>query len=80
MEEARVEMMRILEDTEMESAILLVLANKMDLPNAISVEEIRERLLLSRYNRPYYIQPTCGLSGDGLIEGLEWLSVTLNEK
>ena len=31
-------------------------------------------------NRNWYIQSTCATTGDGLYEGLDWLSATLNKK
>lgn len=30
-------------------------------------------------NRKWHIQSTCALKGDGLYEGLDWLSSTLKE-
>ena len=49
-----------------------------DLPNAISVDELKEKLSLHSFrNRSWYIQATCATSGDGLYEGLDWLSSTL---
>merc|ERR1719266_1350816 len=62
-------------------AVLLVFANKQDLPNAMSVNEVTERLGLNQLrNRQWYIQSTCATTGDGLYEGLEWLSNTLCKK
>ena len=65
---------------ELKDAILLVFANKRDLPIPISVNEVTERLGLNPLrNRKWYIQATCA-AGDGLYEGLDWLSNTLNKK
>jgi ADP-ribosylation factor 1/2 len=30
--------------------------------------------------REWYIQGTCALTGDGLYEGLDWLSKTVSKK
>ena len=58
-----------------EAPPLLVLANKQDLPNAKPVSEITEALGLHKLrNRQWYIQATCAVTGDGLYEGLDWLS------
>merc|ERR1711920_1061907 len=66
---------------ELRDAVLLVFANKQDLPNALSVAEITERLKLNAIrNRSWYIQATCATSGDGLYEGLDWLSKTLSKR
>lgn len=46
-----------------------------DLPNAMSAADITEKLGLHNLrNRNWYIQATCATSGDGLYEGLDWLS------
>merc|ERR1712083_662603 len=71
----------MLADDELRNAALLVLANKQDLPNAMSVNQITERLKLNKLrNRDWYIQGSCARSGDGLYEGLDWLSNTLKKK
>lgn len=76
--EAREELQRMLNEDELRDAVLLVFANKQDLPNAMTAAEITEKLgLQSIRPRPWFIQATCATSGDGLYEGLEWLSNTL---
>ncbi len=44
MPECKDELKRILEADELKDAIILVMANKQDLPNALTVEEVSERL------------------------------------
>ena len=76
--EAREELQQMLNEDELRNANLLVFANKQDLPNAMSPAEVTEKLnLYSLRNRPWYIQSTCATTGDGLYEGLEWLSNSL---
>ena len=78
---AKEELHRMLAEDELRDAVLLVFANKQDLPNAMSVNEVTERLGLNQLrNRQWYIQSTCATTGDGLYEGLDWLSNTLNKK
>jgi len=73
--EARDELMRMLAEDELREAVLLIFANKQDLPNAMNAAEITDKLgLHSLRNRNWYIQATCATSGDGLYEGLDWLS------
>ncbi|EJD01139.1 ARF/SAR [Fomitiporia mediterranea MF3/22] len=73
--EAREELQRMLNEDELRNALLLVFANKQDLPNAMNAAEITDKLgLPSLQNRIWYIQAACATSGDGLYEGLEWLS------
>ena len=45
--ECRDEIQRFLAEEELKSAIFLVMANKQDLPNAMSVEEVTEKLALN---------------------------------
>ena len=73
---ARDELHSLLENVELRDAVLLVYANKQDLPNSMSVNEVTERLGLNTLrNRQWYIQPTCATTGDGLYEGLERISI-----
>jgi len=68
-------LMRMLAEDELREAVLLIFANKQDLPNAMNAAEITDKLgLQSLRNRTWYIQATCATSGDGLYEGLDWLS------
>jgi signal recognition particle receptor subunit beta len=54
---------------------VLVFANKQDLPNAMSASELTEKLGLNELrNRRWYIHATCAVQGNGLYEGLDWLS------
>ena len=46
MEECKDELWRFLGEDKLKESILLVLANKQDLPNAISTQELREKLAL----------------------------------
>lgn len=65
----------------MKDAILLVFANKQDLPEALSPQDIKEKLGLQRMrDRRWYIQPSNALTGDGLFEGLNWLTQNVNSK
>mmetsp|Transcript_123671 Transcript_123671/g.346340 ORF Transcript_123671/g.346340 Transcript_123671/m.346340 type:complete len:182 (-) Transcript_123671:89-634(-) len=78
LEDAREELSKILEEEEMREAVVLVIANKQDLPNAMPAAEISERLGLQKVrDRKWYIQSACATSGDGLYEGLDWLSRAL---
>jgi ADP-ribosylation factor protein 1 len=78
--EARDELQRMLNEDELKNALLLVFANKQDLPNAMSAAEITDALgLHSLRQRSWYIQSTCATSGDGLYEGLDWLSNALKK-
>ena len=54
---AKEELNRMLSEDELRDAVLLVFANKQDLPNAMKVQEVTERLGLNKLrNRQWYIQ------------------------
>eukprot|EP01050_Picozoa_sp_SAG11_P009938 SAG11_NODE_971_length_6351_cov_4.531190_8_plen_71_part_00 len=68
----------MLGEAELRDAAVLVFANKQDLPNAMSVQTVSEKLgLHSLHNRKWFIQSTCATSGEGLFEGLDWLSANV---
>ena len=76
--EARDELYRMLNENELREAALLVFANKQDLPNAMNVAEITDKLgLHSLCQRHWCIQSTCATTGVGLHKGVEWLSSAL---
>ena len=77
--ESSEELSKMLREDELRDAKLLVFANKQDLPNAMSVAEVTDKLgLHALKNRKWYIQSCCATSGDGLYEGLDWLSNALD--
>jgi len=78
--EAREELMKMLVEDELRDAVLLIFANKQDLPNAMNPAEMTDKLgLHSLRNRSWYIQATCANTGDGLYEGLDWLTTQLKK-
>ncbi|EER06928.1 ADP ribosylation factor 1, putative [Perkinsus marinus ATCC 50983] len=78
MDAAKEELHRMLNEEELRDACVLVFANKQDLPNAMTITEVREKLgLQSLKHRNWYIQSACATTGDGLYEGFDWLSKTL---
>jgi len=80
-EDAREELNKMLSEDEMRDAVVLVFANKQDLPNAMPAAEVTDKLGLSDMrNRQWFIQSACATTGDGLYEGLDWLSRTLGSK
>jgi ADP-ribosylation factor protein 1 len=80
-DDAREELHRMLNEDELSEAVILVFANKQDLPKAMSAMELTEKLGLNTLRgRTWYIQASCATTGDGLYEGLDWLSQTLAKK
>lgn len=74
-DDAADELHKMLGEDELRDAVVLVFANKQDLPKAMAAAQITEKLRLhSLRGRDWYIQATCATTGDGLYEGLDWLS------
>ncbi|XP_059077188.1 ADP-ribosylation factor 1-like [Cryptomeria japonica] len=73
--EAKDVLHNLLKEKELRDAAVVVFANKNDFPNAMSVLEITEELEMSSLTqRHWHVQSSCATSGDGLYEGLDWLS------
>lgn len=117
-DEAKQELHKIISDREMKDCLLLVFANKQDLPggkqrynlcemlwveylqnassdmspllpvilliwtvSALQPAEITEKLGLNRLrDRNWYVHPSCATTGEGLQEGLNWLSQNTKTK
>lgn len=74
-DESSEELARILASEEMKGAAVLLLANKQDIPGALSVSQIVDKMNMDRFRgRKWFAQGCCATNGDGLTEGLEWLS------
>lgn len=81
LDEAAVELNRVMADREMRHVVLLVYANKQDQAGAVGREEVAARLRLGELGveRLWRVQPSCATSGEGLVDGLLWLVDALNE-
>ena len=80
-DQARDELQRMLNEDELKDAVVLAFANKQDLPNAMTAAEMTDKLgLAAMRDRQWYIQACCATTGDGLYEGLDWMSATLSKK
>jgi len=79
MEEAKQEIQHLFRQEELSHIPMLVFANKQDLPNALSAEELATRLGLTskRTQDLWHVQSCCAKIGDGLYGGLDWLSSQL---
>ncbi|XP_022858046.1 ADP-ribosylation factor 1-like, partial [Olea europaea var. sylvestris] len=75
---AKEEFHAILEEEELKGAVVLIYANKQDLPGALDDAAVTEALELHKIkNRQWAIFKTSAIKGEGLFEGLDWLSNTL---
>ena len=70
----KVELDKLMQEENLKDALLLVYANKQDIPEALSVQQVADALeLTSIPRRSWYIQACSATTGDGLTKGLEWL-------
>lgn len=71
---AKDELHQMLNEDELKNAVLLVFANKQDLPGAMSAAEVSEALELNKLkNRQWSIYKASAIQGTGLEAGLDWL-------
>ena len=79
--EAREELEAVLQDDRLRDAAVLVFANKQDLPQAMNTAEVTDKLgLVNMRARDWFIQATCAVTGDGIVDGLEWMANTLKKR
>jgi len=79
-QEAAQELNKMVNEEELKDSIILVFANKQDLPNALSTSDLTEKLgLVNLRGRKWYVQAACATQGTGLYEGLDWLSNELSK-
>ncbi|VDN99492.1 unnamed protein product [Rodentolepis nana] len=75
------ELISMLEEEELKTAVLAVFANKQDIEGCMSVAQIASAFgLTSIKNRTYQIFKTSAVRGDGLTEAMDWLAETLNRQ
>lgn len=78
---SREEFHAILDEEELKDALVLVYANKQDLPGALSEAQVAEGLGLHDIkSRDWSIFKTSAVKGEGLFEGLDWLSNQLKTR
>lgn len=81
LEEARDTLHKLLAEDELRDVSLLVMANKQDLPEAAKPSDLADSLELHKLRgRDWFIQGCTATTGDGLYEGLEWMSTSLKKK
>jgi small GTP-binding protein len=74
------ELHNILNQPELEKACVLVYANKQDLPDAMTPNEVTDKFEMSSIKgRKWIVQGSQGTSGLGLMEGLDWIANILTK-
>ena len=78
---SREEFHAMLDEEELRSALVLVYANKQDIKGALTEAQVAEGLGLHDIkSRDWAIFKASALSGEGLFEGLDWLSNMLKTR
>ena len=79
MDEAVEEFNKIIIEEELKDAALLVMANKQDMPDALSPNDILKKFEFANLKgRKCRVQGTSAKTGEGIEEGLTWLNEVLN--
>eukprot|EP01128_Nolandella_sp_AFSM9_P002071 TRINITY_DN12462_c0_g1_i1.p1 TRINITY_DN12462_c0_g1~~TRINITY_DN12462_c0_g1_i1.p1 ORF type:complete len:183 (-),score=33.43 TRINITY_DN12462_c0_g1_i1:58-606(-) len=81
MADARREFEGLMNEPSLRASACLIFCNKQDLPNAMSVAEVTDALGLRNISqRDWHVQGAVATDGQGLTEGLDWLSKTMTER
>ncbi|CAF2528786.1 unnamed protein product [Rotaria sp. Silwood2] len=80
--EVRDELLQISNEEELENKPILIFANKQDLSNSMTLDEIQDKLNLTKLNEnvKWHLQSACAIRNEGLREGFEWLAHSMGEK
>lgn len=78
--EVKEELLDLMKDDRLRNSVLLVLANKQDLPNAATASELMDKLDLRSIQQDWYIQACCAVNGEGLVDGLSWTASKIKER
>lgn len=71
---AKQELYEMLAHQDLKRASILIFANKRDIKNALSSQQITQQLnLTSIKDQRWHIQNCCALTREGLNEGLQWM-------
>lgn len=74
-ENVKFELVNLFNQDELKDASFLIFANKQDIRGALSVNQIADRIGLTKVrSHRWHIQGCSATTGDGLYEGLDWLS------
>ena len=80
---ARDELHKLLDEPALARALVLVYANKQDLPRALAPQQVASALEVPQMQQRGYnifVQPAVATVGDGLFEGLDWLAGALKRR
>ena len=66
---------KVIANQNLKNSVILIFANKQDLPGAKNINKIIEDYEFNKIkNHIWHIQPCSAIKGDGLVNGIKWLS------
>ena len=71
---------QVLKDDRVKHTKLLIFANKIDLDDPMPTSQLAKALNLDSLENEYSIQACCGVTGQGLEEGIDWFREVLAPK
>uniref|UniRef100_A0A182N9J6 ADP-ribosylation factor-like protein 2 n=1 Tax=Anopheles dirus TaxID=7168 RepID=A0A182N9J6_9DIPT len=81
MESCREELTVLLQEERLAGATLLVLANKQDLPGALTANDIKQLLHLDKIETHHWsIQNVSAVTGGKLVEAIDWLVEDISKR
>ena len=80
MDEVKHELQYLTSEEQLKNAVLLILCNKQDLPNALSIDKIGELIEINKIKQKWFVQETTAIYNKGIMEGLEWLYNNIEKK
>ena len=81
-DEARRQLHQLANDENFRGKPVLIFANKRDLPNAMDIDQLRDKLHLENLskNMQLHLQASSAIQNQGLQQGFQWLMATIREK
>ena len=81
LEDCKEELHALLSEEKLVGATLLILANKQDIPGAMSKEQVAQILnLVNMKTRHWHIEGCSAVTGDGLLRGLDWCAKDIGSR
>ncbi|XP_043330095.1 ADP-ribosylation factor-like protein 14 [Cervus canadensis] len=82
LEDSRQAFEHILKNEHIKNVPVVLLANKQDVPGALSAKDITRMFKVKQLcsDRNWYVQPCCAVTGDGLMEGFQKLTGFLKSR
>jgi len=78
---SKMELINVLNHDELKNSVFLIMANKQDIEGAMNAAELTEKLNLNEIkNHEWRIQACSAIKGEGLKEGLDWITDKLVEQ